>query len=65
MFGNFTVAIDSVQETKSKVLSAVVVDEKVRAPFQALINAETAYAKAIAGAFEDLYNIGKNFKLDK
>jgi hypothetical protein len=64
MFGNFTVAIDNVQQTKSKVLSSVITDEKIRAPFQALIDAETAYAKAVAGALEELYNVNKAFKFD-
>jgi hypothetical protein len=65
MFGTFTTTIDNVQQAKTKVLSSVITDEKVRAPFQALIDAETAYAKAIAGAFEDLYNVGKSFKFSK
>jgi hypothetical protein len=64
MFGTFEVTIDSIQQAKSKALSALVVDEKIRKPLQNLIDAETAYAKTFTSAFEDLLNLGKNFKFD-
>jgi hypothetical protein len=64
MFETFEVTIDSIQQAKSKALSALVVDEKVRKPLQTLIDAETAYAKTLTAAFEDLLNLGKSFKFD-
>lgn len=65
MFGTFENTIDSVQQAKSKVLSALVVDEKIRKPLQSLIDAETLYAKTFTGAIEDLYNLNKNFKFSQ
>lgn len=47
--------IDSIQTAKVNTLRTLVTDEKVREPFQAMIDAETKFAKSMADIADDLY----------
>jgi hypothetical protein len=47
--------IDSIQIAKVNTLKTLVTDEKVREPFQDMIDAETKFAKSMADIADDLY----------
>lgn len=47
--------IDSIQTAKVNTLKTLVTDEKVREPFQAMIDAETKFVKSMADIADDLY----------
>lgn len=47
--------IDSIQTAKVNTLKTLVTDEKVREPFQAMIDAETKFVKSMTDIADDLY----------
>ena len=55
MFSYTQTFIDTVQTAKINTLKSLIVDSKMRQPFQDLIEAETTFAKAVAGIADDLY----------
>jgi hypothetical protein len=47
--------IDSVQAAKTNTLKTIVTDAKVREPLQAMIDAETKFAKSMTDIADGLY----------
>lgn len=56
MFTYTHTAIDSIQSAKTNTLKSLVTDEKIREPLQAIIDAETKFAKSIADIADDVYS---------
>ena len=48
--------IDTVQSVKINTLKTLVADEKVREPFQAIIDEETEFVKSMADIADDFYS---------
>lgn len=66
MFSTTTIpAIETVQKAKSTVLSTLVPDAKLRQPFEAMIDAEAQFAKAMIRAAEHLYTQISDYKFAK
>lgn len=64
MFATTTIStIESVQKAKTSFFTTVVPDAKIREPILALVDAETQYVKAVARAFEHLFNQVTEYKL--
>ena len=55
MFTYTHTVIDTIQSAKTNTLKTIVADEKVRETFQAIIDAETKFAKSIADIADDVY----------
>jgi hypothetical protein len=56
MFTYTHTEIDSIQAAKTNTLKNLVTDEKIREPLQAIIDAETKFAKSIADIADDVYS---------
>lgn len=66
MFSTTTIpAIETVQKAKSTVLTTMIPDAKFRQPFEAMIEAETQFAKAMVRATEHLYTQISDYKFAK
>lgn len=55
MFSYAQTFIDTIQTAKTNTLKSLIVDSKIRQPFQAFIEAETTFAKSVAEIADDLY----------
>lgn len=55
MFTYAQTFIDTIQTAKTNTLKSLIVDSKLRQPFQAFIEAETTFAKAVAEIADDVY----------
>jgi predicted metal-dependent hydrolase len=56
MFTYAQTFIDTIQNAKTNTLKSLIVDSKLRQPFQAFIEAETTFAKAVAEIADDVYD---------
>jgi predicted metal-dependent hydrolase len=56
MFTYAQTFIDTIQTAKTNTLKSLIVDSKLREPFQAFIEAETTFTKAVAEIADDVYN---------
>jgi hypothetical protein len=48
--------VDTIQTTKSMALKTLVTDEKVRAPMQSFIDAQTTFAKEMVKIADNVYS---------
>jgi hypothetical protein len=55
MFSYAQTFIDTIQAAKTNTLKSLIVDSKMRQPFVDFIEAETTFAKSVAGIADDLY----------
>lgn len=55
MFSYAQTFIDTIQTAKTNTLKSLIVDSKLRQPFQSFIEAETAFVKAVAEIADDVY----------
>lgn len=55
MFSYAQTFIDTIQTAKTNTLKSLIVDSKIRQPFQAFIEAETTFAKSVAEIADDVY----------
>jgi uncharacterized protein YueI len=48
--------VNTIQDAKSKAVKTMVTDEKIRAPLQSFIDAQTAFAREMVKITESLYS---------
>lgn len=48
--------VDTIQTTKSMALKTLVTDEKVRAPMQSFIDAQTTFAREVVKIADNVYS---------
>lgn len=56
MFAYSHTVIDTIQTAKTNTLKTLVTDEKIREPFQLVIDAETKFAKSMADIADGLFS---------
>jgi uncharacterized protein YueI len=56
MFSYANLFVDSIQTAKSNTLKSMITDEKVRAPLQSFIDAQTTFAKEMVRIADNMYN---------
>ena len=55
MFSHVNTFIDTIQGAKTTTLTNLITDKKVREPFEAVVNAQTAFAKELAKIGQSVY----------
>jgi uncharacterized protein YueI len=56
MFSYANIFVDTIQTAKTNTLKSMITDEKVRAPFQSFIDAQTSFTKEMIRIADGVYN---------
>jgi uncharacterized protein YueI len=56
MFSYANIFVDTVQTAKTNTLKSMITDEKVRAPLQSFIDAQTSFTKEMIRIADGVYN---------